>query len=468
MYLIWDDHIYSSYYAFAARAYHGCRVLKGCSPTLRHRDHVHLSLSRAGGAGTTSWYTGAATVPDPPVTTPPPTTPAPPKPPAAPEPPADGTLDLTRTPYVTVRVPADGTTTRTAFRLRAGRPYRVTVAGLYGYGGPTQVADASCRWSGVQRTWVPYPTGAVARSHGSLNLRVEGRPLAGDACHRASHVYSRVVRPTRTAPLRLAVATRATGASGWLRVLVSAPGTDVAPGLPAPAELAPAPARAAAGRGPGLLSETVDVPAAGTGTRTRATLRRGIRYRLTVAGSASLGHGVTSDGRCVSRGGTWYRTASLDRRFPEADHAKLYVDGVAFRGSAPSGPTCGSRVHVAELVASRTGRLGLAVWDPLTRADDRGGLSVAVQRLTPVRVPAPGRTERPRRTQRWRQRDDVVVVPSAAPAGRTSTLRLRAGRSVHVQVTGVQHSGDAAADAACVRVPGAGGPATTGWRWTRT
>ena len=63
MYLIWNDHIYSSYYGFKARAYQACKVLSTCGDTLRHRNHVHISLSRAGGDGLTSWYTGATTVP---------------------------------------------------------------------------------------------------------------------------------------------------------------------------------------------------------------------------------------------------------------------------------------------------------------------------------------------------------------------------------------------------------------------
>lgn len=55
MYMIWDDHIYSPYYAFSRRLYHGYATLRGCSDTLRHRNHVHISLRRDGGAGRTSW-----------------------------------------------------------------------------------------------------------------------------------------------------------------------------------------------------------------------------------------------------------------------------------------------------------------------------------------------------------------------------------------------------------------------------
>jgi hypothetical protein len=58
MYVIWNDHIYASYDTFAPRDYRSssCPRLRTCSATLRHRNHVHISLSRAGGRGDTSWY----------------------------------------------------------------------------------------------------------------------------------------------------------------------------------------------------------------------------------------------------------------------------------------------------------------------------------------------------------------------------------------------------------------------------
>ena len=62
MYVIWNDRIYASYNEFRARVYRSssCRnkPLGKCSKTLRHRDHVHISLNRSGGHGTTSFYAG--------------------------------------------------------------------------------------------------------------------------------------------------------------------------------------------------------------------------------------------------------------------------------------------------------------------------------------------------------------------------------------------------------------------------
>jgi hypothetical protein len=61
MYIIWNDHIYKSYDdEFARQDYlsSSCRRKRSCSRTLRHRDHMHISLSRAGARGRTSWYDG--------------------------------------------------------------------------------------------------------------------------------------------------------------------------------------------------------------------------------------------------------------------------------------------------------------------------------------------------------------------------------------------------------------------------
>jgi hypothetical protein len=59
MYVIWDDHMYASYRnEFAPSDYlsSSCKRKRDCSKTLRHRDHVHISLSKAGGRAETSWY----------------------------------------------------------------------------------------------------------------------------------------------------------------------------------------------------------------------------------------------------------------------------------------------------------------------------------------------------------------------------------------------------------------------------
>jgi len=58
MYVIWNDTMYAAYDGFEPKRYlsSSCRTKRSCSPTLRHRDHLHISLTRKGARGTTSWY----------------------------------------------------------------------------------------------------------------------------------------------------------------------------------------------------------------------------------------------------------------------------------------------------------------------------------------------------------------------------------------------------------------------------
>ena len=60
MYVIWKDRMYSAWDQFEPEPYlsSSCRSKKKCSQTLRHRDHMHISLSVAGAKGRTSWYIG--------------------------------------------------------------------------------------------------------------------------------------------------------------------------------------------------------------------------------------------------------------------------------------------------------------------------------------------------------------------------------------------------------------------------
>ena len=48
MYVIWSDHFYPAYHQFQPESYlsSSCRSKRKCSKTLRHRDHMHISLSR--------------------------------------------------------------------------------------------------------------------------------------------------------------------------------------------------------------------------------------------------------------------------------------------------------------------------------------------------------------------------------------------------------------------------------------
>jgi hypothetical protein len=58
MYVIWSDHFYPAYHQFQPEKYlsSSCRSKQKCSKTLRHRDHMHISLTRQGEKGQTSWF----------------------------------------------------------------------------------------------------------------------------------------------------------------------------------------------------------------------------------------------------------------------------------------------------------------------------------------------------------------------------------------------------------------------------
>ena len=58
MYVIWSDHMYPAWNQFQPEGYlsSSCRSKHRCSKTLRHRDHMHISLSKAGAKGLTSFY----------------------------------------------------------------------------------------------------------------------------------------------------------------------------------------------------------------------------------------------------------------------------------------------------------------------------------------------------------------------------------------------------------------------------
>jgi len=65
MYVIWSDHMYPAWNGFEAEPYlsSSCTSRRRCSRTLRHRNHLHISLSRAGGRGDTSWFEGRLPAP---------------------------------------------------------------------------------------------------------------------------------------------------------------------------------------------------------------------------------------------------------------------------------------------------------------------------------------------------------------------------------------------------------------------
>ena len=63
MYIIWNDHMYEAWNGFERGDYlaSSCKKISKCSTTLRHRNHMHISLDRTAAKGRTSWYDGRVT-----------------------------------------------------------------------------------------------------------------------------------------------------------------------------------------------------------------------------------------------------------------------------------------------------------------------------------------------------------------------------------------------------------------------
>jgi len=212
MYLIYDDTIWSSYRDFAPRPYlnSGCKQRKKCSRTLRHLNHVHISLGLAGAAAQTSWYRDR-NVPSHPVL-------------------HQGTneLDADATAVTGLDVPATGASVASAFLLRAGVTYRLVATGTVGTDQTGGVGDPNCvagvegdtlaprgpltapvtGWTGPFSGWghregsvhpaSPYAL-PVAETRGLLvagALRWEGE------CQ-ADHTYETWFTPATTQPLQL-------------------------------------------------------------------------------------------------------------------------------------------------------------------------------------------------------------------------------------------------------------------------
>lgn len=478
MYVIWNDHIYSSGYGYRSRAYKnaGCANIATCGDSLRHRNHMHISLTRAGGNAQTSCYLtrlgqplpGAATAPAPapkPASAPaPPATKPPTKPvstttqkPAAPSAGTSGSsLDISGGRITTLRVPTNGTAAATGAPLRAGTAYKLTVYGLYRYTNrSTAVSDAACTWSAAGGAFSATPTPDVARRRGSMDLLADGTAVFGSSCHGARHVYTATYRPRRTGPLSLKVSTRSRADDGSrLTVLVSAPATRVSSRIPAAPRLRGVPSTRTAPQEDaiGTLDDRVAVDTARATTRAATSsqsLTAGVTYQVTVTGVASLGDGVLTDGQCVSVGGTWAPQWSLSLARPDAEHGRLYLDGQRFEGKAPAEDTsgCASHQHTMTFTAPASGPAALALWDPLSAADDHGSLSALFQRVNPVTTPRPAAsyagTSRAFSTAYDRQ------YVASDDGGTVSSMMFRSGETYRLYASGTWQNGRQRADASC-------------------
>ncbi|RNL75432.1 hypothetical protein EFL95_18655 [Nocardioides marmorisolisilvae] len=132
MYIIYNDTIWASYRDFAPRPYlnEACSSRAKCSRTLRHLDHVHISLGFAGAAAQTSWYRERNVTSQPVFF------------------PGTKELDPQDTAVTGFTVPANGALTPSPFLLRAGVTYRIVATGTIRSAADT-VADANCVRTGL-------------------------------------------------------------------------------------------------------------------------------------------------------------------------------------------------------------------------------------------------------------------------------------------------------------------------------
>ena len=357
MYVIWNDHIWSSYGSFEKRDYlsSGCRSVQKCSKTLRHRDHVHISLSRSGAGAQTTFFR-SRDVPSEPVLKP-------------------GTkqLDPDDTAIVKVTVPATGNAVNVGFKLTRGTTYRIIGDGLYRAGAGSNVADAACRWS--VDGWTPSDTG----------LLVNGKSPWTSSCD-GTHTHVAEYTATATDWLRVRVGSEQTSSSeGSLSFYIlreDLPSRSVA-SHPAVSGAEPRPAKSAGQAAMRLKTETVTLRAAASrGTLTDRSLRVNHRYRVVVTGLARSGDDAF-DGSCVKYAGRFRPQHTLDLTKPSADHLSLFISGVRVNLRVPgSKQSCDGRDHryVGSYRAVVRGKARVRVWDPYTYADHTGVLSVT---LTP-------------------------------------------------------------------------------------
>ncbi|MFZ5847583.1 MAG: hypothetical protein ACOYX5_09410 [Actinomycetota bacterium] len=354
MYVIWDDRIWRAYDGFQERPYAPCGDRPDCSKTLRHRDHVHVSLSRSGAAAQTTFYR-QRNVPSVPVLLP-----------------RTNQLDPVGTAEVTFEVPATGRVVTTDFELSEGTGYRIVADGLVRTGPGARVADPACRW-----TRAGWSSGPV--------LRVAGTDPWGTSCT-DSHTYETTFTATETGPLSLRVAGAAgPGVEGTFTFAIlreDLPAATVATRRPL-GSAEPRAARRSPQRGRPLKSEEVTVRAASArGVLTVRGLRSKDRYRVVVTGTAASGE-TLFDGQCVRYAGRWRPQHTLDLTTPAADHLALYIQGVKVPLRVPgSSRPCDGKAHryVGVFRPVVDGRSRISIWDPYSHADNTGALTVVLRR----------------------------------------------------------------------------------------
>jgi hypothetical protein len=354
MYVIWNKRIWGAYAANQGwRAYHGSNP---------HTDHVHISLSRAGATGTTSYWTGHVNGSG--------TTPTtgtadsaghifPPTPASAAIVPAPrpGTSLPPGAPLEdeTVVVPPTRAGAVMTAALQQGERYRVEVRGTWRWNRtPGSYADGECSTTSGSDWW---PDRWLAHVSGDqLGLYLDGRDLelssyGGQSCASSSHTYTVSFTAPRTGRVPLQLWEPATAAgyadnSGAVQV-------RVIHGVPRD-----------------TLPVRVDTHERWGGT-TPGSVVAGQQYAVTAAGTWSPAPGTTADAVCVDT------TDGQQQPRDQYGHRlwRLTVDDQSLKAGCRSDHT-----YTWLFTAQRNGPVVLRI-DGADYEDNHGSLDVVLSRV---------------------------------------------------------------------------------------
>ena len=402
MYLIYDDTIWSSYRNFEPRDYlnAGCKTRSTCSASLRHLDHVHISLSKAGANAQTSWYRWRR-VPSKPVL-------------------ESGTnvLDTASTAVYSMRVPANGERVTTPFRIRKGDTVILVGDGLVRHGPGAAISDAACDFvtdqgwisragnsRGLlvngQSAWTTscaddpdetpeYPSGPRTRNgHGSYDGDTGAPEVLTERAGPHTHQVAWTAPRTRRLAFRFADETPGNNDGEFLVHLIR---SDIK-------------ARSLVAKRPSRTPDSEPVTQAGPsaapitterhrvraddndGALTDGSFEAGGRYRVSVWGTATAG-GRMFDGGCVTWLGGRHPQHTLDLGDPAGDHLSLRIAGSAVqlrpRRPDPQQPGCsveGKHAYTGIYTATLDGRGQVRIFDPYLYDDNTGSLTVKFRKL---------------------------------------------------------------------------------------
>jgi hypothetical protein len=215
--------------------------------------------------------------------------------------------------------------------------------------------------------------------------------------------------------------------------------TPTPPPPPSPAPVAkPRPEPVGPGtlpEGPEVTTETVKLPATAAGATMIGALVEGQPYLIEATGTYTYAANAKADAECsrTASDWTWRRDRSVNRLSPSSDHLDLYVDGVDLIAEADSGGDCDTTNHVYRWMYTpkRSGRVTFTLWDPWTRSDNAGRLSIRVIKSSPAEVLT------------WSVRSNVAT-------GVTSPGALEAGQTYLATITGAVAAGaGVTSDAEC-------------------